>query len=251
MFKKLSIAATLLLSLSTATLAQNTNSSPTTAPTTPTRRPVARRPAPLPTPSPATAEAQDATPATEAAPAAATTTTRTRRAGGTTQTPASAATTTGNDPATRAVRATFETLLNGIRKSDVEMVMSVYWNSPQLVIFNNNGTVTRTWEQVRSNRASSYPDAKNVQLDVRDVRVQMTGRDGAIVTCLWTQSQEFRGTPESATGRLTVVFRLINNGWKIIHTHTSPAAPDPSRLLPSERNAVDDATTKPPTQTRP
>jgi len=250
MFKKLSIAATLLLSLSAATLAQNTNSSPTTAPTTPTRRPTARRPAPLPTPSPATAEAQDAPPATEAAPAAATTT-RTRRAGGTTQTPASAAT-TSNDPATRAVRATFETLLNGIRKSDVEMVMSVYWNSPQLVIFNNNGTVTRTWEQVRSNRASSYPDAKNVQLDVRDVRVQMTGRDGAVVTCLWTQSQEFRGTPESATGRLTVVFRLINNGWKIIHTHTSPAAPDPSRLLPSERDASsDDAATKPPAQTRP
>jgi hypothetical protein len=124
-------------------------------------------------------------------PRPAATTTRTRRAGGTTQTPASAATTTGNDPATRAVRATFETLLNGIRKSDVEMVMSVYWNSPQLVIFNNNGTVTRTWEQVRSNRASSYPDAKNVQLDVRDVRVQMTGRDGAVVSACGRSRRNF------------------------------------------------------------
>jgi len=155
------------------------------------------------------------------------------------------------EPGLRAHRAAFDSLVDGIRRADAESVAKLYWNSPQLTVFNNNGTVTRTWEQVRSNRASSYPDAKNVQLDVRDVRVQMTGRDGAIVTCLWTQSQEFRGTPESATGRLTVVFRLINNGWKIIHTHTSPAAPDPSRLLPSERNAVDDATTKPPAQTRP
>jgi ketosteroid isomerase-like protein len=62
-------------------------------------------------------------------------------------------------------------------------------------------------------------------------------RDGAAVTCLWRQTQEYRGTPESAAGRLTVVFRLINNGWKIVHTHSSPEAPDPSRLLPSEQTA--------------
>jgi hypothetical protein len=80
----------------------------------------------------------------------------------------------------------------------------------------------------------------------------MLGAGGAVVTCLWTQSQEFRGTPESAAGRLTVVFRLINNGWKIVHTHTSPAAPDPSRLLPSEQPAAPatDAT-RPPAQRQP
>ena len=136
--------------------------------------------------------------------------------------------------------------LKGIERSDVDAVMALYWNSPQLTIFNNNGTVTRSWEQVRSNRASSYPDAKNVQLEVRDVRVNMLGAGGAIVSCLWTQTQEFRGTPESASGRLTVVFRLINNGWKIVHTHTSPSAPDPSRLLPSEQPAAPADTTRPP-----
>jgi ketosteroid isomerase-like protein len=131
------------------------------------------------------------------------------------------------------------------------MVMSVYWNSPQLVIFNNNGTVTRTWEQVRSNRASAYPEAKNVQLEVRDVRVSMLGAGGAVVSCLWTQTQEYRGTPERAEGRLTVVFRLINNGWKIVHTHSSPLAPDPSRLLPSEQPAPATDATKPPATVKP
>jgi ketosteroid isomerase-like protein len=243
MFKKLFIAATLALSLGvSAASAQNAN----TSPQTPARRPATRRPTPTPTPA---SGAQRAAPgATEPDEASDQPATRTRRAGAA-QTTATAAA----SPAERAVRATFETLLNGIRKSDVEMVMSVYWNSPQLVIFNNNGTVTRTWEQVRSNRASSYPDAKNVQLDVRDVRVSMLGAGGAIVTCLWTQSQEFRGTPESASGRLTVVFRLINNGWKIVHTHTSPSAPDPSRLLPSEQQAAPPASdaTKPPAGRQP
>ena len=260
MFKNLLIAATLVLSFAVSALAQNTNSSTTTQPT-PARRPTARRPAPRPTPTPAgeAREAEDtivmpateATPAGQAAPAS-----RTRRAvaPGAAQTAPGAVTPASANPAERAVRATFETLLNGIRKSDVEMVMSVYWNSPQLVIFNNNGTVTRSWEQVRSNRMSSYPEAKSVQLEVRDVRVQMLGRDGAVVSCLWNQSQEFRGTPESATGRLTVIFRLINNGWKIVHTHTSPAVPDPSRLLPSEQTPPPVTTTdaaKPPTRTQP
>ena len=251
MFKKLIIAATLVLSFAVSALAQNTNSSTTTQPTPATRRPTVRRPAPRAMP---VAEAQEKTPATGDTPA---TRPRPRRASGATQTApdATSAAATGANPAERAVRATFETLLNGIRKSDVEMVMSVYWNSPQLVIFNNNGTVTRSWEQVRSNRMSSYPDAKNVQLEVRDMRVGLMGRDGAVVSCLWNQSQEFRGEPESATGRLTVVFRLINNGWKIVHTHTSPAAPDPSRLLPSEQPATPPATTpdaaKPPTRIQP
>ncbi|HEX8131216.1 MAG TPA: nuclear transport factor 2 family protein [Pyrinomonadaceae bacterium] len=252
MFKKLFIAAALALSFTISNAAaQNTNSFAPPATQTPARRPAARRPAPLPTPTP-TGGAEKVSPGATPEPDAVDTpaTTRTRRAAGATQT---AAATAAASPAERAVRATFDTLLNGIRKSDVEMVMSVYWNSPQLVIFNNNGTVTRTWEQVRANRASSYPDAKNVQLDVRDVRVSMLGAGGALVTCLWTQSQEFRGTPESATGRLTVVFRLINNGWKIVHTHTSPSAPDPSRLLPSEQPAPASGgdATKPPARPQP
>lgn len=114
--------------------------------------------------------------------------------------------------------------------------MSGYWNSPQLVIFNHNGTVTKTWEQVRSNRASYYPNAKDVELEVRNVNAQMLGRDGAFVTCLWKQSQTFSGTPESASGRLTVVFRRIGGTWKAVHAHTSPDAPDASRVPPSERS---------------
>ncbi|HYG11458.1 MAG TPA: nuclear transport factor 2 family protein [Pyrinomonadaceae bacterium] len=241
MFKKLFIAAAFALSCAVSTAsAQNTNSSPTAAPQTPPRRPATRRPATLPTPSPTPSGGAHKIPPGTPADVEEVIDRPAPRRTGAAQTAAAAS------PAERAVRATFETLLNGIRKSDVEMVMSVYWNSPQLVIFNNNGTVTRSWEQVRSNRASSYPDAKNVQLEVRDVRVNMLGAGGAIVSCLWTQTQEFRGTPESATGRLTVVFRLINNGWKIVHTHTSPSAPDPSRLLPSEQPAAPADTTRPP-----
>lgn len=137
-------------------------------------------------------------------------------------------------PASSIVEA-FNKLIEGIRKADVNAVTSVYWNSPRLVLFNNNGTVTKGWEQMRKNRESSYPDLKDVKLDVRDLSVIMLGRDGAVVSCLWTQSQTYKGTPETATGRMTLVFRRIGKEWRAVHLHTSPDKPDASRVMPSEQ----------------
>lgn len=161
-----------------------------------------------------------------------------------TPTPARRATTAAAPQNPRAaeaeagVREAFDTLVDGIRRADVDTVMGVYWNSPQLLLFNNNGTVTRTWEQVKANRTSSYPNLSDVKLDVRDVRVQLLSTQSALVTCLWTQTQTVRGTAETASGRLTLVFQKINNAWKVVHTHTSPDAPDPSRLPTSERTTT-------------
>ena len=138
-------------------------------------------------------------------------------------------------PASMSMLDTFNALLDGIRAADVKKVTGIYWNSPQLVVFNNNGTVTRGWEQVRKNRESSYPDMKDVVLEVRDVRATMLASDAGVINCLWTQSQTFRGVPETASGRMTIVFRRIGAAWKAIHVHTSSEAPDPSRLMPSEQ----------------
>ncbi len=152
-----------------------------------------------------------------------------------------------NDPTSRGVIAAFNSLIEGIERADVDAVTSVYWNSPDLVLFNNNGTVTRGWEQMRENRASSYPRLKNVRLNVRDMRVQMLGRDGALVACLWTQTQTVGDATETASGRMTLVFRRIGGTWKAVHLHTSPDAPDQSRVLPSERKT---STSPPPPETK-
>ena len=207
------IAFMLLLGFAFASLAAAQTQN---APSPPTRkRTVTANPAPTP------GVAQEGQ--TQTAPAKKTTA---GKQNGNTKTPPSG----GN-----SVLDTFNALLDGIRAADVKVVTGIYWNSPQLVLFNNNGTVTRGWEQMRKNRESSYPEMKNVVLDVRDVHVTMLGRDAALITCLWTQSQNFRGADETASGRMTIVFRHIGNAWKAIHLHTSPDAPDASRVLPSEQ----------------
>lgn len=138
-------------------------------------------------------------------------------------------------PGAEGVNAAFNELLEGIRHADVNAVTGVYWNDRRLSLFNYNGTVTKGWDQVKRNRESSYPEIKDVKLDVRDVSVTMLGPSGAVVTCLWTQSQDYKGAPETASGRMTLVFKRVGTAWKAIHLHSSPDTPNPAAIPPSEQ----------------
>lgn len=214
----LSTALTVLM-LSVVIVAQNTNSSTTTK-----SRPRTTNSNSTPTPTPKATTTPKVTPSPK--PAA-------------TNKPAAAAT-----PGSESVLAAFNKILDGIRHANVDEVTAPYWNSKQLILFNNNGTVTRGWDQMRKNRESSYPELKDVKLDVRDVHVMMFGRDGAFVSCLWNQTQTYKGATDSGSGRMTLVFKRLGTEWKAVHLHTSPDAPNPARVLPSEQ-------TSPPPVTKP
>lgn len=217
--KRLAMIVTIVLMLSTLAVAQNANSSP--APTKVRPRTTAAKPAASPRVKPAQTETPGPAPSVTKKVSTAT-------------------------PGSEAVLAAFNRIRDGIRHANVNEVTEPYWNDKQLLLFNNNGTVTRGWDQMRKNRESSYPDMKDVKLDVRDVRVSMLGRDGALVTCLWTQSQNYKGVSETASGRMTLVFKRVGNAWKVIHLHTSPEVPIPSRVLPSEQTTPSPAATPKP-----
>lgn len=210
MLRRLVVSALLVIAISgTAALAQNTNSSQTVRPRTATTNtnkaaePVQSTDVQKPATTPSAARRTQPKPKVAATPA----------------------------PGAGSVTEAFNALLNGIRNADVNAVTNIYWNSPRLILFNSNGSVTKGWEQMRRNRESSYKDVKDVKLEVRDVSITMLGRDGAVVSCLWTQSQTFKGAPDSASGRMTLVFKRVGKDWKVIHLHTS----DPARAAPAER----------------
>lgn len=145
---------------------------------------------------------------------------------------------TSKADATAPVRDAFNVLVEGIKKGDAAQVMSVYHNSPETLFFNNNGTVTLGWDQMKSNRESGFAKVSNIALETTGVRIRMLGNSAAYLTCRWKQSQDTEGRRETASGRMTLVFRLIGKEWKAVHLHTSPDAPDASRpVMPSERSA--------------
>lgn len=135
-----------------------------------------------------------------------------------------------------AVLSAFDKIIDGIRRSNVDLYTSGYWNSSALILFNYNGTITKGWDQLKKNRESSFPQSKDVKLDIRDRHVTMLGRDGAVVSCLWSQSQTFNGQPDTASGRMTLVFKRVGLEWKAVHLHTSPDKPDPARVPQSEQS---------------
>ena len=212
--KKTILLLSAIISLSSVVVAQNANSSTTVRPRT-TNTNDNRAPA-------NTQKSTDTQPAKTTAPVVQRTETKPKIAA-------------SEAPGSAGVVAAFNALVEGIRNANVKMVTGVYLNSPRLLLFNNNGTVTRSWEQLKKNRESSYPQLKDVKLDVKDVQITMLGRDGALVTCLWNQSQTYQDTPETASGRMTLVFKRVGKDWKAVHLHTSPDKPDPSRVMPSEQ----------------
>ena len=140
------------------------------------------------------------------------------------------------DPA-KGVRDAFERLTDGIRQVDGEKVMAAYEKSDRLLIFNNNGSATIGWENVKANTDASYPKIKNVTLDITGLRVEMLSKTAAYVSCKWKQSQEFEGNLETSAGRMTLIYKLIGKEWKVSHRHTSPELPAANRpVLPSERS---------------
>ena len=218
MMKKSVVAASVICLCALTAFAQNSNSStvdPSIAPSTRTR--TLAPPKPSPTPRTVTKPAT-----TQATPSATPRPSRNEAAG-------------AQASPSGAVLAAFNSLLDGIRDADVKAVTNAYQNTPRLLLFNYNGTVTKGWDQLKANREASYPNMKDVKLEVRDLRVTMLGTTAALITCQWTQSMTFNGTAETDTGRMTIVFRKIGKDWKAVHLHTSPDNPDPSRVPPSEQ----------------
>ena len=139
------------------------------------------------------------------------------------------------DP-TKPVRDAFDKLVEGIKQADAEKVMGVYDKSDRILFFNNNGSATIGWETMKKNRESLYAKTANVSLEMTGLRIEMLGTGAAYLTCKWKQSQEYDSKVETASGRMTLVFKLINKQWKAIHLHTSPDNPDANRpVLTSER----------------
>ena len=213
--KKLLVAASVVCFGAVVVLAQNSNSkSIDPSISAPGRTRTMAPPKPSPTPRTVTKSAT-----TQATPSA---------------TPRSSGTERQTSPS-GTVLAAFNNLLDGIRNADVKAATNAYQNTPRLLLFNYNGTVTKGWDQMKANREASYLNMRDVKLEVRDLRVTMLGTTAALITCQWTQSMTFNGTPETDTGRMTIVFRKVGKDWKAVHLHTSPDNPDPSRVPASER----------------
>lgn len=107
----------------------------------------------------------------------------------------------------------------GWNAGDHETYMACYVKSDSLR-FASGGTVTRGWKTTLARYAARYPDAATMgQLTFSDMDVTLLGDDAAYVFGRW----ELERAGDHPQGLFTLVFRRFDEGWRIVHDHTSSA----------------------------
>ena len=106
-------------------------------------------------------------------------------------------------------------------RGDIEGFMNGYARS-RSTIFLSEDTVTRGWQTVRDRYKKKYSDRDKMgTLTFSDLEITLLAPNSAIVIGHWQLERKV----DKPHGRFTLVFRHLREGWRIVHDHTSAAAP--------------------------
>ncbi|MGE0547329.1 MAG: nuclear transport factor 2 family protein [Kofleriaceae bacterium] len=107
-------------------------------------------------------------------------------------------------------------------RGDLAGYMAGYAKTPSL-IFTSGSKVRRGWQTAFDHYRARYgkdPSAMgNLRFEIQ--QVDSVGADGAVVLGTWILTD----TKHAGSGVFSVVFERRPEGWRIIHDHTSAAAP--------------------------
>lgn len=119
-----------------------------------------------------------------------------------------------------AIRRVLDEQVAAWNRGDLDGFMRGYWTSDHLTFF-SGGTVLRGWQATRERYRRAYQsEGKEMgQLEFSDLQIERLGPRAASVTGRFRLR---RSTGESR-GLFTLIFRQTEEGWKIVHDHTSPA----------------------------
>jgi beta-aspartyl-peptidase (threonine type) len=103
-------------------------------------------------------------------------------------------------------------------KGDLVAFMKGYWKSKDLT-FVSGKDVTRGWDETLERYKKRYQaEGKEMgKLAFSDVEVQVLAPGVALVTGKF----ELTLSKETLSGRYTLIMKKLDEGWRIVHDHTS------------------------------
>lgn len=108
-------------------------------------------------------------------------------------------------------------------EGDIEKYMIGYHRSDSLR-FASGGKVSYGWETTLERYKSGYPDRVAMGiLTFSDIDITIISKDAALVFGKW----ELQKVDTNPWGLFTLVFRQTEDGWRIVHDHTSLAEDEP------------------------
>lgn len=100
---------------------------------------------------------------------------------------------------------------------DIDGFMETYWNSPELT-FSSGGETTRGWQSTLDRYKRRYSTKEKMgHLAFDDLEITMLSDTAALVLGKWKLTRD-EDTPQ---GNFSLVLRKTDEGWRIIHDHSS------------------------------
>lgn len=119
-----------------------------------------------------------------------------------------------------AIRAVLDAQVAAWNRGDIEGFMDGYWRSGETV-FVSGDTVTHGWQTVLDRYKKGYDTRDKMgTLAFSDLEVKLISKDAAVATGRWQLTR----TGDTPHGRFTLIFRHTEQGWRIVHDHTSSAS---------------------------
>ena len=138
-------------------------------------------------------------------------------------TPDSSAETKTTDSPQNTIRAVLTDQSKAWNRGDIDSFMKTYWRSEKLS-FSSGGQTTRGWQATSDRYHKRYPTrAAMGQLKFDQLEVTSLGEHSAMVLGRWHLQRKKDGKSDDIGGNFTLILRLIDGKWKIIHDHTSKA----------------------------
>ena len=124
-------------------------------------------------------------------------------------------------PVISEVRAVLGAQQEAWNRGDIDGFMNGYARA-ESTVFVSGDEVMRGWQTVRDRYLKKYSDrAKMGALTFSDLEIEQLGPDSAVALGRW----ELKRASDSPHGRFTLILRKTPDGWRIVHDHTSAAAP--------------------------
>ena len=119
------------------------------------------------------------------------------------------------------IRAVLRGQQEAWNRGDIDGFMNGYARA-ETTVFVSGDEVMRGWQTVRDRYLKKYSDrARMGTLAFSDLEIEPLGPDSALALGRW----ELKRASDNPHGRFTLVFRKMPDGWRIVHDHTSAAAP--------------------------
>ncbi len=121
----------------------------------------------------------------------------------------------------REIRAVLAWQVQAWNDGDLERFMRGYWKNDS-TIFASGGNFSKGWQEMLARYKRGYPTPEKMgQLEFKIYKVELMGEEWAKVLGHWKLTVG-TATPQ---GLFTLILRRLENGWRVVHDHTSSATP--------------------------